>query len=330
MEKVGWSSILVAAMLFAFAVLADEQQPAKVPRLGYLGNTASGQAGAEGMKTFRERLRELGYIEGQNITIEPRFWEGKVERLPDLAAELVHLNCDVILTTGTEAAQTAKNVIKTIPVVMTFGSDAVRRGIVADLARPGGNITGLTSIGSELDGKRLELLKEIVPKLSRVGHLWTPTNPDHADYQVKETETVARSLRLAIRSLEVKGPDDFEGAFQDATQKRAGALLVAGGGFFAFHAKRIVDLAAKSRLPAMYNNNQYVETGGRMTYAEDRPYQHRRAAEYVDRILKGSKPADLPVERPTKFELVINLKTAKQFGLTIPQKVLARADKVIK
>lgn len=330
MEKVGWSSILVAAMLFAFAVLADAQQPAKVPRIGYLGNTASGQAGAVGMKTFRERLRELGYIEGQNITIEPRFWEGKVERLPDLAAELVRLNCDVILTTGTEAAQTAKNVIKTIPVVMAFGSDAERRGIVADLARPGGNITGLTSIGSELNGKRLELLKEIVPKLSRVGHLWTPTNPDHADYQVKETETVARSLRLAIQSLEVKGPDDFEVAFQDATQKRAGALLVAGGGFFAFHRKQIVDLAAKSRLPAMYNNNQYVETGGLMTYAEDRPYQHRRAAEYVDRILKGAKPADLPVERPTKFELVINLKTAKQIGLTIPQKVLARADKVIK
>jgi putative tryptophan/tyrosine transport system substrate-binding protein len=325
MKKVGWSSILVAAMLLAVAVIAQAQQPKKIPRIGYLGNP-----GALGMKIFREHLRELGYIEGQNITIEPRFWEGKVERLPDLAAELVRLNCDVILTTGTEAAQTAKNVIKTIPIVMAFGSDAVRRGVVADLARPGGNITGLTSISSELNGKRLELLKEIVPKLSRVGHLWTPTNPDHADYQVKETETVARSLRLAIESLEVKGPDDFEGVFQDATQKRAGAVLVAGGGFFAFHAKRIVDLAAKSRLPAMYNNNQYVETGGLMTYAEDRPYQHRRAAEYVDRILKGAKPADLPVERPTKFELVINLKTAKQFGLTIPQKVLARADKVIK
>jgi putative tryptophan/tyrosine transport system substrate-binding protein len=325
MEKVGWSSILVAAMLLAVAVIAQAQQPKKIPRIGYLGNP-----GALGMKTFREHLRELGYIEGQNITIEPRFWEGKVERLPDLAAELVRLNCDVILTTGTEAAQTAKNVIKTIPVVMAFGSDAVRRGIVADLARPGGNITGLTSIGSELNGKRLELLKEIVPKLSRVGHLWTPTNPDHADYQVKETETVARSLRLAIQSLEVKGPDDFEGAFQDATQKRAGALLVAGGGFFAFHAKRIVDLAAKSRLPAMYNNNQYVETGGLMTYAEDRPYQHRRAAEYVDRILKGAKPADLPVERPIKFELIINLKAAKQIGLTISPNVLARADKVIK
>ncbi|HEU4479664.1 MAG TPA: ABC transporter substrate-binding protein [Pyrinomonadaceae bacterium] len=198
---------------------------------------------------------------------------------------------------------------------------------MADLARPGGNITGLTSIGSELNGKRLELLKEIVPKLSRVGHLWTPTNPDHADYQVKETETVARSLRLAIQSLEVKGPDDFEGAFQDATQKRAGALLVAGGGFFAFHAKRIVDLAAKSRLPAMYNNNQYVETGGLMTYAEDRPYQHPPST-WIG--FERLQTADLPVERPTKFELVINLKTAKQFGLTIPQKVLARADKVIK
>jgi ABC-type uncharacterized transport system substrate-binding protein len=329
MKKAAVLSILFVVVLLAVSVIAEAQQPKKVPRIGYLGNTASGQAGALGMKTFRERLRELGYIEGQNITIEPRYWEGKVERLPDLAAELVRLNCDVIVTTGTEAAQTAKNVIKTIPVVMAFGSDAVRRGIVADLARPGGNITGLTSIGSELNGKRLELLKEIVPKLLRVGYLWTPTNPD-ADYQVKETETVARSLRLAIQSLEVKGPDDFEGAFQDATQKRAGALLVAGGGFFAFHQKRIVDLAKKSRLPAMYNNNQYVEVGGLMTYAEDRPDQHRRAAEYVDRILKGAKPADLPVERPKKLELIINLKAAKQIGVTIPQSVLYRADKVIK
>ena len=322
-------SILFVMVLLAIGVIAEAQQPKKVPRIGYLGNTASGQAGALGMETFRERLRELGYIEGQNITIEPRYWEGKVERLPDLAAELVRLNCDVILTTGTEAAQAAKNVIKTIPVVMAFGSDAVRRGIVADLARPGGNITGLTSIASELNGKRLELLKEIVPKLSRVGYLWTPTNPD-ADYQVKEIETVSRSLRLAIQSLEVKGPDDFEGAFQAATQKRAGALLVAGGGFFAFHQKRIVDLAAKSRLPAMYNNRQYVVLGGLMTYAEDRPYQHRRAAEYVDRILKGAKPADLPVERPKKLELIINLKAAKQIGVRIPQSVLYRADKVIK
>ena len=319
--------VLLVGLVLASFPLADAQQPKKVQRIGYLGNTASGTAVE--LKPFRERLREIGYIEGQNIIIEPRYWEGKVDRLPELAAELIHLKCDVIVTSGTEAAEAAKNSIKTIPVVMAFGADAVRRGIVADLARPGGNITGLTSIASELTGKRLEVLKEIVPKLSRVGFLWSPTNPD-ADYVFKEIEPPAQFLRLAIQSLEVKGPGDFEGAFQAATRKRAGALLVGGGGFFAFHQKRIIDLAARNRLPAMYNNLRYVEAGGLMTYAFDRQEQYRRAAEYVEKILKGTNPADLPVERPKKFELVINLKTAKQIGLTIPQSVLYRADKVLK
>ena len=211
---------------------ADAQQPKKVARICYLGNTVS--ATAEIIKPFQQRLREIGYVEGQNLTIDYRYWEGNVDRLQNLAAEFVRLNCDVIVTQGTEAAQTAKNVIKTIPVVMAFGADAVRRGIVADLARPGGNITGMTNIGAELYGKRLELLKETVPKLARVAFLWSPTNPN-ADDELKEVETVARFLRVGLQSIEVKGPDDFEGAFQAATKKRAQALMLGGGGFFAAH-----------------------------------------------------------------------------------------------
>ena len=317
----------LCAVVFALCVSAEAQQPKKILRIGYLGSTTSREA--MNMKPFRERLRELGYTEGQNITIEHRSWEGKVERLPELAAELVRLNCDVIVTSGTEAAQAAKNTIKTVPVVMAFGGDALRRGIVADLARPGANITGLTSIGTELEGKRLELLKEIVPKLLRVAFLWSPTNPG-VDFQIKEIETMARSIRLELQAIEVKGPDDFDAAFRLATNRRAEALSVSGGGFFAFHQKRILELGAKSRLPAMYNNTRYVEAGGLMTYTYDRPYQFRRAAEYVDQILRGTKPGDLPVERPKKFELIINLKTAKQIGLTIPPNVLARADRVIR
>jgi putative ABC transport system substrate-binding protein len=282
------------------------------------------------VKPFRERLREIGYVEERNFTIEYRFSEGKVDRLQDLAAELVRLNCDVIVTTGTEAAEVAKKVIKTIPVVMAFGGDAERRGIIASLAHPGGNITGLTSINAELSGKRLELLKEIIPKLSQVGYLWSPTNPD-ADYAMKETETVARSLRLGIQSLEVKGPDDIERAFQAATKKRVQALMLGGGGgFLSSHQKRIVELAAKNRLPGVYPNVRYVEAGGLMTYSEDRPEMLRRAAEIVDKILKGTKPADIPVDRPKKFEFIINLKAAKQIGLTIPPRVLERANKVFK
>ena len=318
---------LMTSVLLTTGSSADAQQQKKGARVGYLGNSASVEANS--MKPFRERLRELGYTEGQNITIEYRYWEAKVELLPELAAELVRLNCDVVVTSGTEAAQAAKNAIKTVPVVMAFGGDALRRGIVSDLARPGGNITGLTSIGTELDGKRLELLKEIVPKLSRVAFIWSSTNPG-VDVQVKEIETIARSIRLELQAIEVKGPDDFDASFRLATKKGAEALLVSGGGFFAFHQKRILELGAKSRLPAMYNNTRYVESGGLMTYTYDRPYQFRRAAEYVDQILKGAKPGDLPVERPKKFELVINLKTAKQIGLTIPPNVLVRADKVIK
>jgi len=281
------------------------------------------------MKPFRERLREIGYVEGQNLIIDYRYWEGKVERLPELAAEFVRLNCDVILTIGALGAQAANNATKTIPIVMAFGDDAVRRGIVASLARPGGNITGLTSIGAEIFGKRLELLKETVPKLSRVAFLWSPSDQD-ADYNVKETEPMARFLRVGIQSLEVKGSDDIEGAFRAATKGRANGLMLTGGGLFAFHEKRIAELAAKSRLPAIYSNTQYIEKGGLMFYGEDRSEIYRRAAEIVDKILKGTKPADIPVERPKKFDFVINLKAAKQIGLTVPPNVLVRATRVIR
>jgi putative tryptophan/tyrosine transport system substrate-binding protein len=328
LKKVFLISILVIVAHLSVGVVAAAEQPKKVARICFLG-ASNASTEAIYVKPFRERLRAIGYVEEQNLTIEYRFSEGKVDRLPDLAAELVRLNCDVIVTTGTEAAEVAKKVIKTIPVVMAFGGDAERRGIIASLAHPGGNITGLTSINTELSGKRLELLKEIIPKLSQVGYLWSPTNPD-ADYAMKETETVARSLRLGIQSLEVKGPDDIERAFQAATKKRAQALMLGGGGFLSSYQKRIVELAAKNRLPGVYPNVRYVEAGGLMTYSEDRSEMLRRAAEIVDKILKGTKPADIPVDRPKKFEFIINLKAAKQIRLTIPPRVLERANKVIK
>jgi putative tryptophan/tyrosine transport system substrate-binding protein len=320
--------LTLCAMVFALCLPTEAQQPKKVARMCYLGNAVSGRQ-AIYIKTFRERLRELGYVEGQNITIEYRDFEGKVERLPELAAELVRLNCDVIVTQGNEAAEAAKNATKTIPVVMAFGADAVKLGIVADLAHPGGNITGLTFIGAEIFGKRLELLKETVPKLARVAFLWSPTY-SNADDELKEVETVARFLRVEFQSLEVKGPDDFEGAFRAAIKGRANGLMLGGGAFFGFHEKRIIDLAAKNRLPAMYIVARFVEAGGLMSYGEDRSEMFRRAAEIVDKILKGTKPADIPVDRPKKFEFIINLKAAKQIGLTIPPNVLYRADRIIK
>jgi len=274
-------------------------------------------------------LRELGYIEGQNIRFELRFWEGKTERLPKIAAELVRLNCNVIFTSGNEAAEAAKNATKEIPVVIANTGDAVGSGFVGSLARPGGNVTGLTTVGAEIKGKQLELLKEVVPKLSRVGFLWSPTSPN-ASNNLRATEAAAQALCLDIESLEAKESGDIDKAFQNAGQKRAEAILMDGGGFFAFHQKRLLDVAARSRLPVMYNNARFVEAGGLMEYSYDRNAQYRRAADYVDKILRGAKPADLPVERPTKFELVINLKTANQIGLTIPPTVLFRADKVIK
>jgi putative ABC transport system substrate-binding protein len=318
---------LLIGFVLANFHFAEAEQPKKVHRIGYIASTTTDRRSTNTI-AFRERLRELGYIEAQNIVIEYRYFEGKIERLPELARELVRLKCDVIVTTGSEAADAAKKVIKTVPVVMAFSGDAVRLGIIADLARPGANITGLTSINAELSGKRL-LLKEVISRFSRMALLWSPGNLN-MEYVLRETVSQAESFKIRVQSLEVKGPADFEEAFQAATRERTQALVLSGGGFFAAHEKRIIDLAAKTRLPAVYPSVQYVEGGGLMAYGEDRVYMFRRAADYVDKILKGANPAELSVERPKNFELVINLKTAKQIGLTIPQSVLARADKVIK
>ena len=317
----------LAIAMLAAAPIAEAQQPKKLSRIGYLGNTA--RTSAISIKPFRERLNELGYIEGGNITIEYRYFDGKFERLPELANELLGLKPEVIVVVGNEAIRAIKNATKETPVVIVSANDAVNRGFIASLARPGGNITGLTSMGSVTLGKRLELLKEIVPSLSRVGFLWSPTSPVAVD-NLKDIEIIARSLRVEILSLEAEEPAHIDQAFQAASRKRADALMIDGGGFVTAHQKQIIELAARHRLPTMYPNSRFVEAGGLLTYGGNRSEEYRRAADYVDKILKGTKPADLPAEQPTKFELVINLKTAKQIGLTIPPNVLARADKVIK
>ncbi len=319
--------LLTTALLFTVPFV-EAQQSKKVPRIGLLSyNSASLQAPR--VKTFREGLREIGYVEGQNITIEYRYADGQPDRLPALAAELVHLKVDVIVTLGTDATRHAKEATSTIPIVMTQDNDPVATGFVASLARPGGNITGLSTLSPELSGKRLELLKEVVPKLSRVAVLWDPTTPGLA-VSFKETEVAAQSLRVQLQSLEVTKPEDFDRAFQAITKGRAGALVNLGGPLTNRNRGKIVVFAAKSRLPAIYHRREFVEEGGLMTYDTSQSDRDRRAAIFVDKILKGAKPADLPVEQPMKFELIINLKTAKQIGLTIPPNVLVRADKVIK
>ena len=332
MKKVGWSSILVAAMLLAGGVTAEAQQPKKIPRIGYLsaGDPASESARSE---AIRLALRELGYIEGQNIAIEYRYAEGKQDRYPELAAELVRLKVDIIVVAGGNVmVRAAKNATKTIPIVMSgVGADPVEAGLVESLARPGGNVTGITNLGTELGGKRLELLKEAVPKLARVAVLYDPANPASV-LEVKEVLPVAaRALGLTIQPWEVRAADDFERVFAAMSKQRPDGLYVlAGGPLMCANQKRIVGFALKSRLPSMYSSREAVDAGGLMSYGADLADSYRRVAYYVDRILKGAKPADLPVEQPTKFELVINLKTAKQIGLTIPPEVLARANRLIK
>ena len=309
---------------------AEAQQPKKVSRLGYLSSfePVAESARAEGI---RLALRERGHIEGQNITIEYRYSEGKVNRFPELAAELVRLKVDIILAAGgTGIIQAAKNATKTIPIVMTGGgSDPVEAGLVESLARPGGNVTGIALLSRELGGKRLELLKEAVTKLVRVAVLYDPANSGDI-VEVKELLPVAaRELALTIQPWEVRAADGFEKVFAALNKQRPDELYVTGSPLMGANRKRIAAFALKSRLPSV-GNRGYVDAGGLMSYAADLAENYRRVAYYVDRILKGAKPADLPIEQPTKFELVINLKTAKQIGVTIPQKVLARADKVIK
>jgi putative ABC transport system substrate-binding protein len=318
---------MLAAFMLALVRLAEAQQPAKTPRIGFLRTAAPPESY---LGAFRQGLKELGYIEGKNIGFEYRWAGGKTDQLPALAAELARLKVDIIVTDGTPPALAARKAIGTIPIVMASSGDPVGTGLIASLARPGGNITGLTSINAELGGKILELLKEIVPRLTHVAILGPSDRPIDAIF-LKNAEAPAQALGLKIIPLRFRGPDDYESLFRAATKERADALLVRGTPFTSpAHRKRIVELAAKSRLPAVYDTRAWADTGGLMSYGADRIDMYRRAATYVDKILKGTKPADLPVEQPTKFEFIINLKAAKQIGLTIPPNILARADRVIR
>jgi putative ABC transport system substrate-binding protein len=329
MNKRKLRSFALCAMLLALCASAEAQQPTKVPRIGYLFG-ASLSADSARIPAFRQGLRELGYVEGKNIIIEYRYAEGKFDRLPALAAELVRLKVDIIVTAGPIPTRAAKEATITIPIVMAQDSDPVGNGFVASLARPGGNITGLSTFRPELSGKQLELLKEILPKLSRVAVFGTSTYPGNAQ-ALKEIELSAKSFGVQLQYLDVLRPKDIETAFQAAVKGRAEAVLMMVVGFVAGGRRtEIATLAVKRRLPVIYSGRADVEAGGLMTYGVNVNDLDRRAATYVDKILKGAKPAELPVEQPTKFEFIINLKAAKQIGLTIPPNVLARADRVIK
>jgi len=320
---------LLTTVLLSIAPFLGAQQPTKIPRIGYL-TASSLSAQSARIEAFRQGLRELGYVEGKNIVIEFRYAEGKFDRLPELAAELVRLKVDVIVTAGPIVTRAAKEATLTIPIVMAQDADPVGSGFVASLARPGGNITGLATLAPEISGKQLELLKEIVPKLSRVAVFGTSTRPGNAQ-ALRETELAAGAFGVKLQYLDVLSPKDIETAFRAAGKGRAHAVLMnVSGGIALSQRTEIAELAVKSRLPAIYVAPEFVEAGGLMTYGVSLTDLFRRAATYVDKILKGAKPADLPVEQPKKFELVINLKAAKQIGLTIPPNVLVRADKVIK
>jgi putative tryptophan/tyrosine transport system substrate-binding protein len=321
--------ILLVGLAVASVGFAEARQAAKkIPRVGLLSvNPASVQK--DRVEAFREALRKLGYIEGQNISVEYCFADNKPERMPMLAAGLVDLNVDVIVTTGSSATHPAKDATPAIPIVMMSDNDPVASGFVTSLARPGGNVTGLTNITKDLGDKRLELLKEIIPKLSRVAVFTDLTNVTER-IGLDEIESTARVLKLQTQRFELAKVEDFDSQFQAIMKWRPGGLMTTGGSLMSGHRKRIVEFAAKNKLPAMYNREEFVEAGGLVSYATSIIDLARRAATYVDKILKEEKPSDVPVEQPTKFELVINLKTAKQIGLTIPPNVLARADKVIK
>jgi putative tryptophan/tyrosine transport system substrate-binding protein len=320
---------LLAASVLICLHPADAQQPAKIPRIAYLTGASLPSMPAR-IEAFRQGLRELGYVEGKNIFIEWRAAEEKLDRLPELAAELVRLKVDIIVTAGSSPTRAAKEATNTIPIVMAQDPDPVGSGFVASLARPGGNITGLSALAPELNGKRLELLKETVPKLSRVAVFGTSTQPGNAQ-SLKEAELVAKAFGVKLQYLDVLSSKEIATAFRAATKGRADAVLMLLPARVASSQRtQMAELAVKSRLPAIYDRSEYVEAGGLMTYGVNFSDLDRRAATYVDKILKGAKPADLPVEQPIKFELIINLKAAKQIGLTIPPNVLARADKVIK
>jgi len=326
MNKAGWSSFLVAALVLFLGVAAEGQQPGKILRIGFLDNsTASGIAVL--VDAFRQELSKLGWIEGKNIAFEYRFAEGKTERLPELAAELVRLKVDLIVITGNPQASAAKKATTAIPIVMANATAPVESGFIASLARPGGNITGLSNLATELNTKRLEVLKDAVPKLARVGLLrGAAISP-----QLKELRPAAVALKLKLEEIETQpDPKGLESAFQTAKQKQVGAIMTTSTRPFFAERKRIVELATKYRLPAIYFQREFVDEGGLMSYGVDSVDMFRNAAHYVDKILKGAKPADLPVQQATKVEFVINLKAAKQIGLTIPPRVLERANQVIR
>ena len=328
MKKAAALSFPIAVILLNVAVLVQAQQVRQMPRIVYL-SVASGAANAARNDAFRQGLRELGYVEGKNILVEWRHAEGKLDRLPKLVADLVHLNVAIIVSSGSVVTRPAREATKTIPIVMTQDPDPIGNGFVASLARPGGNVTGLSNLNRELSGKRLEILKEVVPKLSRVAVFGTSTFPGNAQ-NLKEAELAAAAMGVKLQYLDVLDPKDIETAFQAARKGRAEAVLGLGGPVLNPQRTRVVEFAATRRLPGIYTIREYVEDGGLMSYGVSITDLDRRAAVYVDKILKGTKPADLPVEQPTKFEFIVNLKTAKQIALTIPPNVLVRADRVIR
>jgi putative ABC transport system substrate-binding protein len=317
----------LAGGLLATPLAVEAQSAGKVPRIGYVGTRTPSDFGLD---AFRQGLGELGWVENRNIVIEYRFAEGRLDRLPDLAAELIRLKVDILVTHSTPGAVAGKNATDTIPIVMIAVGDPVGLGLIASLARPAGNATGLSFsiVGLEMIGKQLELLKETVPRIRRVAILSNAANPTKP-LAIRDVNVAARSLGVQLQLLETRGPNEFDSAFATMAQERVGALLVVADSIFVFHRTRLADLAARSRLPAVYGWREHVEAGGLMSYGPSLRDLFRRAATYVDRILKGAKPGDLPIEQPTKFELIINLKTAKALGLTIPQSLLQRADQVI-
>jgi putative tryptophan/tyrosine transport system substrate-binding protein len=330
MRKIVFISLTLSTLLFALCASTEAHQPAKIARIGYISGTGSISDPGPYVEALRQGLRDLGYIEGKNIVIEYRGAEGKLDRIPSLVNELLQLKVDVLIVPILSAILSAKQATKTIPVVMVTGIDPVATGLVDSLARPGGNITVLATLAQDLSGKRLELLREVVPRLSRVGVLRNPDDQTAA-IAFKEYEAAAAALKIQLQSLDVRGPSpDLEGAFEAAVKGRASALVTVTTAPLFLQRKWIAELAIKNRLPSLYQGSAWVESGGLMSYSTDDLAIYRRAATYVDKILKGTKPMDLPVEQPTKFEFVINLKTAKVLNLTIPQSVLFRADRVIR
>src|SRR5215510_5400849 len=316
--------------VFLITGLVEAQQPAKIPRIGYVRVVGVPSIPGPNVEAFRQGLKGLGYVEGKNILIEFRYADGKRDRVPSLVTKLVQLKVDVLVSGDDPALRAAKEATKTIPIVMVINQDPVATGLIDSLARPGGNITGISRLTRELSGKRLELLTEVVPGMERVGILWDSSS-EGSKISFQEYQAAARALKIQLKSLEVRGPDpDLDGAFQSAVKGRTSTLVAVGGGLLNRHRKQIANYAIKHRLPSMYDSNLWIEPGGLISYSSDDIENYRRAALLVDKILKGTKPADIPVEQPTKFELIINLKTAQQIGVTIPPELLARATKIIR